>query len=137
MPPLGIFDKTSQLLKKVLDLRQQNQQVIASNIANADTPGYTPARLSFEKELAGAAGRNGSGMVATDPRHLPLRHGGVDQVEGRVLRTPDRSGLGDGNNVNVDQEMIDLAENQLLYEAAVQMLNKKMGLLKYAATDGR
>ncbi len=137
MPSLGIFDQTSHLLKKVLDLRQQKQDVIASNIANAVTPGYTPARMTFEKELAGAAGHNNSGMVATDPRHIPLSQGGVDRVEGRVVRTPDRSGLGDGNNVDLDQEMIDLAENQLLYEAAVQMLNKKMGLIKYAAQDGR
>ena len=137
MPSLGIFDKTSHLLKKVLDLRQQNQQVIASNIANAETPGYAPSQLSSEKELAGAAGHNSSGMVATDPRHIPLSQGGVDRVEGRVTRTPDRSGIGDGNNVSVDQEMLALAENQLLYEAAVQMLNKKMGLIKYAAQDGR
>jgi flagellar basal-body rod protein FlgB len=58
-------------------------------------------------------------------------------VQGKVMRTPDRSGLGDGNNVNLDQEMIGLAENQILFEAAAQMLNKKMGLLKYAAQDGR
>jgi flagellar basal-body rod protein FlgB len=136
MSTLGIFDKTGQLLQKVMDLRQQNQDVIASNIANAQTPGYAPARLQFEDALAGAVGRDGQGMATTHPQHLPVG-GGLNQVQGKVMRTPDRSGLGDGNNVNLDQEMIGLAENQILFEAAAQMLNKKMGLLKYAAQDGR
>ena len=135
MSTLGIFDKTGQLLQKVMDLRQQNQDVIASNIANAQTPGYSAAKLDFEEALAGAAGRDEKGMATTHPRHLPVS--GIGQVQGKVLRTPDRSGLGDGNNVSLDQEMIGLAENQILYEAATQMLNKKLGILKYAAQDGR
>lgn len=137
MSKLGIFDDTSRMLHKVLDLRQQNQQVIAGNIANAHTPGYSAARLEFQKELAGAVGRQDSPMAATHAKHFPLAGGNLDQVSGRVLRTPDRSGIGDANNVSVDQEMLSMAENQLLYEAAVQMLNKKLGLLKYAAQDGR
>jgi flagellar basal-body rod protein FlgB len=137
MSTLKVFDQTSQLLQKVLDLREQNQQVIAGNIANANTPGYTAARLDFEKALAGAVGRRDGGMSATHAQHFPLGQGSLNQVSARVLRTPDGSGVGDGNTVSVDQEMIALAENQLLYEAAVQMLNKKLGLLKYVAQDGR
>ena len=137
MSTLGIFDKTSRVLGKVLDLRLQNQQVVASNIANAETPGYSPGKLEFENELQGAVGRGDSRMISTHQRHFPVSGGNLDQVQGKVIRTPDRSGLGDGNNVSVDQEMIDLAENQIMYEAATQMLNKKMGLLKYVAGDGR
>lgn len=136
MSTLGIFDKTGQVLQKVMDLRQQNQDVIASNIANAQTPGFSPARLEFQEALSSAVGRGKTAMAATHPQHLPVG-GGINQVQGKVLRTPDRSGLGDGNNVNLDQEMINLAENQILYEGATQMLNKKMGILKYVAQDGR
>ncbi len=137
MSSLGIFDKTARVLEKTLDLRLQKQQVIASNIANAETPGYSPAKLEFEKQLQGAVGRGDSKMIATHKSHFPVSGTNLDKVQGQVIRTPDRSGLGDGNNVSVDQEMIDLAENQIMYEAATQMLNKKMGLLKYVAQDGR
>ncbi|KIH77573.1 flagellar basal-body rod protein FlgB [Geoalkalibacter ferrihydriticus] len=137
MSTLGIFDQTSQLLHKVLDLRQQNQQVIASNIANAHTPSYSAARFEFADELGAAVGRRDGRMSATHAQHFPLSGGNLEQVSGRVLRTPDRSGVGDANNVSVDQEMLSMAENQLLYEAAAQMLSKKLGLLKYVAQDGR
>lgn len=137
MSNLGLFDKTVGLLHKVLDLRDRNQKVIASNIANADTPGYSPARLEFEEQLRQAVKHPGVTPAVTHPAHFPIGGGRLEQVQGNLIRTPDRSGIGDGNGVNVDQEMVTLAENQILYEAAVQSLNKKMGLLKYVAGDGR
>lgn len=121
MSGMAIFDRTVGVLKKALDLRVQNQQVIASNIANANTPGYAPARLEFEQDLQRALDDTGA----------------VARVEGRVIRTPETSGIGDGNGVMVDQEMIALAENQIKYEAATQLLSKKLGLLKYVIQDGR
>lgn len=137
MADMGIFDRTIGLLGRTLDLRQQNQQVIASNIANAETPGYTPVRLEFEENLRRALAGQGRGPAATDPAHFPLAgSGGVEKAQAKVLRTPD-GGIGDRNGVRSDQEMIALAENQILYEAAAQMLSKKFGLLKYVANDGR
>jgi flagellar basal-body rod protein FlgB len=137
MTEIAMFGRTVGLLKKVLDLRVQNQQVIAANIANADTPGYAPARLEFEKDLQRALGSQGSSGRTGHPNHLPPSGEGVDKVEGRVIRSPDASGIGDRNGVEVDQEMIALAENQIMYEAATQMLSKKLGLLKYVIQDGR
>ncbi len=134
MSQFGIFDRTIGLLERVLDLRLQNQQVISSNIANVDTPGYAPARLEFETDLRQALEGRTPGPQATHPGHIPLSGG---PGEGRVIRTPDRSGIGDGNGVDLDQEMISLAENQILYETATQMISKKLGLLKYIAQDGR
>ena len=52
MNPLSPFDANMQLLSKVLDLRAENQKVIGSNIANADPPGYSPARFSFARVLS-------------------------------------------------------------------------------------
>lgn len=139
MADLGIFDRTTTLLGKVLDLRQQNQEVIASNIAHADTPGYAPAKMSFEGDLKQALERQGTRISATHGAHFPVAggSGGLEQVQGRVERTPDATGVGDRNGVKPDQELLALAENQLLYEAATQMLSKKLGLLKYVAGDGR
>jgi len=135
MSDMKLFDGTTGLLKTVLDLRFRNQQVIAGNLANADTPGYAPARLDFEQDLEQALS-TGAGPLVTDPRHIGAGND-PQQVHGRVIRTPDRSGIGDHNGVNVDQEMINLSENQILYETATRILNKKLGLLKYVIQDGR
>jgi flagellar basal-body rod protein FlgB len=137
MTEIAMFGRTVGVLKKVLDLRVQNQQVIASNIANADTPGYAPARLEFEKDLQRALGDTGEPLRVGHPNHFPLAGGAVSRVEARVVRTPEASGIGDRNGVEVDQEMIALAENQIMYEAATQMLSKKLSLLKYVIQDGR
>ncbi|BCR06641.1 flagellar basal body rod protein FlgB [Desulfuromonas versatilis] len=133
MPVTGLFDRTFGLLEKVLDLRLQNQKVISSNIANADTPGYAPARLEFEEGLQRYMAQGPQVMARTDAAHLAP--GGA--VEARVVRERGLSAVGDGNGVELEREMLDLAENQILYEATTQMINKKLGLLKYVAQDGR
>lgn len=133
MSKLPIFNQTFGLLKKVMDLRQQNQQLISANIANAETPGYTPARLDFEKGLKQALATQ-SGPPAARDRGVQQA---LDRVEGAVVRLPGNGAIGDNNRVEVDQEMVALAENQILYEAAVSMMNKKLALLKYVAGDGR
>ena len=128
-----LFDRTVGMLGKVLDLRQQKQQVIASNIANAETPGYSPTRMTFEADLKEALSSRGSSITVTHPGHLPIAGlGGMQQVQGRVLRTPDKS-----NGVQTDQELVSLAENELLFEAAAQNLSKKLGMLKYVASGGQ
>ncbi len=127
MPGPLLFDKSFATLQKVIALRQKRQQVIASNIANSETPGYHPRRLEFESELQGALTSRGR-IKRTDPRHFGSG-GDVRRIAGRVRTEKDA--------VNVDQEMVILAENQILYEAAVQALNKKLGLLKYVAQGGR
>ncbi len=137
MDRFGFFDRTLGLLHKVLNLRLRNQQVIASNIANADTPGYAPARLSFEDDLRRALSVRPGEEKGSHPAHFQVGSASLEKVQGRLLRTPEPSGIGDRNGVRLDQEMIALAENQILYEAATQMLNKKLGMLKYTAQDGR
>ncbi len=137
MPEMKLFDNTMSLLKKVLDLRVQNQQVIASNIANANTPGYSPARLEFEGKLQQALSNTQAEITTTHKAHFPIGAATINSVQAKVIRTHSNPKIGDGNGVKVDQEMVALAENQILYEAATQMLNKKLGLLKYVARDGR
>ncbi len=137
MPFIQQFDPTLLMLQKVLDLRAENQQVISSNIANADTPGYAPATLEFEKQLHSAMFGGDLKPVVTQPGHIPVTPGDISQVTGTITRRPDTTGIGDENGVSVDREMVRLSENQILYEAAVTMLNKKLAALKYVAGDGR
>jgi len=127
MPGPLFFDTSLQTLQKVIELRQKSQQVIASNIANADTPGYQPRRLQFEDSLRQVVA-DGIGQKTTRSGHMSTGDS-PSSLQGELI---EEDGV-----VNVDQEMIALSENQILYEAAVQMLNKKLGLLKYVAQDGR
>ena len=136
MPGIQQFDSTMRLLHKVLDLRSKNQEIIGANIANAETPGYAAQTFTFEDQLHGAMANNGLQSVTTQPNHIPLTPGSLEQVSGTVAVNRDKAEIGDTNTVSVDQEMIKLSENEILYEAAVTMLNKKMALLKYAANGG-
>ncbi|MCF6291622.1 MAG: flagellar basal body rod protein FlgB [Desulfobacterales bacterium] len=136
MPRTGLFDRTIGLLQKTLDLRMQNQQVISANIANADTPGYRAVHLRFEDGLKRALANSAAGDVR-DPGPLPAAAGNFEHVRPRVVRTGDPGGIGDRNGVDLEEEMIALAENQMLYEAATQMISKKFGLLRYVIQGGR
>lgn len=136
MPGIQQFDTTMQLLQKTLDLRAKNQEIIGANIANAETPGYTAQSFSFEDELRSALTQSGMRPVATQPNHIPLAPSSLDQVTGTVSVTKDTAGIGDQNTVSADQEMIKLSQNEILYETAVAMLNKKLSQIKYAANGG-
>lgn len=138
MPQLNLFDRTIGLLQKALDLRMQNQQAIAANIANVDTPGYRAVHLEFEDGLKRALANVDAGVnPAQGSGPLPGGGGDFDQVEARVVRVADQSGIGDRNGVSLDEEMIALADNQILYEAATQMISKKIGLLRYVIQEGK
>ena len=136
MDRLSLFDSNIHLLKKTLDLRSANQRVIAANIANADTPGYAPARFEFEQELQQAI--HGKGLsTATHPDHIPIGASDLDSVTGTITKVQDTTGIGDQNGVNVDQEMLNLSKNELIYETAAQLLKKKLSLLSYVVQGGQ
>lgn len=131
----GIFNTTIRLLEKNLDLRARNQNLISANLANAETPGFIPKRLSFEGELKDALkNRGGDTPPLTDPRHIPLngRSAGLDRVQGTMIEAPDGSVGDDGNGVELENEMGRLAENQILYNATIQLAVKKFEGLKTA-----
>lgn len=137
MPIDGMFDRTVGVLGKVLDLRNRSQQIISSNLANIDTPGYTPSRLRFEADLQQALDDKSPAAPPRHAKHFDITSGSLEQVNGRVERLANNNGLGDQNGVDLDQEMVAQAENQIYYEAATQMLNKKLGLLKYVIQSDR
>ena len=117
---IKVFDQTYEALTRALDLRTENQAVIASNIANADTPGYQAQELDFEKAMAKAL------ESGDDPSSVKAEiHNQVNDV----VRE-------DGNTVDRDAEMVTLGQNQILYDAAADLVKKKLALLKYAITDG-
>lgn len=132
------FDSNYHLLNKVLDLRAEKQRVISSNIANAETPGYAKTTYSFEDDLRNAINSNSAlDLKTTNDTHIPLHAKSIDDVEGTVTREQDTTGIGDENSVSVDEEMINLSKNQLMYETAAKLMKKKLTVLKYAISDGK
>lgn len=140
MPIDGIFNTTVAVLGKSIDLRARNQNLISSNVANAETPNYIPKTLAFEDELQGALKGGAKGAPAmTNARHLPLKGAGsrLQSITGRVVETPAKSPGKDGNAVEIENEMSKLAENQIMYNASVQMLSKKFEGLRMAIREGK
>lgn len=130
MPVNSIFDNTIQVLDQVLELRSRKLQVISSNIANAETPGYSRLQMDFEDALRAAGNAKGA-QAATHPAHMQAdSKSGMEETEEGLYRQPNPRVIGDGNNVVLEQEMMELSENQIRYEAAIQMLNKKFNMLK-------
>ena len=135
----GIFNSTVDLLGKSIDLRAKNQNLIASNVANAETPNYVPKTLVFEQELQGALKSPNAGQrssSAPHARHIPIRNTGggssIQAVSGKVVETPAKTPGKDGNAVELENEMGNMAENQIMFNASVQMLTKKFDGLRSA-----
>lgn len=138
MDSTSSFDNKIQLLTKVMDLRAKNAQVISSNIANAETPGFSPAKFEFEKDLASAIERSSTVPLTTShSQHIPLGPNNFHSVSGKVIIEKDEKGIGDENGVSIDQEMLALSENELHYETAAQLLKKKISMLKHVVSGGQ
>ena len=140
----GIFNSTIDLLGKSVDLRAKNQNLIASNIANAETPNFVPKTLAFEQELQGALKSGQSGQRAffvPNARHIPIRGIGagsaLQSVSGQIIETPAKTPGKDGNAVELENEMGNMAENQIMFNASVQMLAKKFEGLRTAIREGK
>jgi len=138
MDILKPFDYHTQLLSKVLDLRAEKAQVISSNIANAETPGFAPSEFAFEQDLANAIhGSKKIDLSVSNAAHFLIGPSNFNSVNGKITTVKDKTGIGDENGVNVDKEMLALSENELLYETAAQLLKKRLGLIKYVISGGQ
>jgi flagellar basal-body rod protein FlgB len=128
---IGKLDETLRFHQTALSLRSQRQQMLASNIANADTPNYKARDVDFNKALqnALAGGTPASALVKTSQSHLaapalPTIGGIQAQYRGTV------QGSVDGNTVDMDVERNQFTENALRYEAGVTFMSHQIkGLL--------
>ena len=137
METLKIFGGSIEMLHHSLDVRSSNHNVIVSNIANADTPNYKAFHVEVKKEMEKFAIDSGRlRMRRTQEAHLPLRSVTGVRVTARGNGNPLFSLRGDGNTVDIDQSMADLAENNLLYNASAQIIQKKFQGLKSAILGG-
>ncbi|MBW1720692.1 MAG: flagellar basal body rod protein FlgB [Deltaproteobacteria bacterium] len=133
----GITGKTVSLLARALDFRSANHNVISSNLANIDTPGFRPKEISFSEALKREVEKTGLPLRKTDPNHFSHFTGSLDPGE-RVytVRTSKKPVTGT-SQINIDREMAKMVENNLLFEASARLLAKKFEALKLAIESGR
>jgi len=125
------MDQTTRLLSKVLDFRTAKQSVISGNLANADTPGYIPKELPFEKVLQRAASKGNVKLDKTNLNHISIDQ----QIFERGFNPRDMIvENGKPNELNIDTVMAKMAQNNLLYEASARLLSKKLAALKMVIT---
>lgn len=134
----GIFTKSDQLQMQALEQRLTRNNVISANIANAETPGYRSLGYDFEAQLQEVAGNEDDiPMRTSSPVHFKGEHTLEDgTILPDVYVRPTESVGQDGNTVDIDDEMARMAQNQILYRANVETINRKTAILKYAITNG-
>ena len=134
---LNRLDDMLSFHTQALRVRDQRQQVLASNIANADTPNYKARDVDFKTALQGAlngAGSSGGAALATTaPGHLP-GNPGLAADAGLLYRTPAQGSV-DGNTVDMDAERAAFADNAIHYEFNLTRISQQIkGLM--AAIQG-
>jgi len=102
------------LLKKSLDAYSARNNAIAENIANVETKGYRPYKVDFEKELQRAMYRSAPVGLKSDSRHMTIG-GDVLDIQPKISTQNDI--------VNMEQEMAELAKNQIRFEFAIRKLS--------------
>jgi flagellar basal-body rod protein FlgB len=120
-----LMDKGFQTLERIIQTATLRHKLLASNIANVDTPGYKAKDLPFNTILKNQV----MGVSRTDANHLsgnPVSAGAGD------IEVEERSPWEDGNNVSLDMELGRMTENALLYEAGTTLLSKKIQMYKNA-----
>ena len=134
-----MLDRLTQTLDfhgQALVLRSQRQQVIASNIANADTPNYQARDMDFAAALRDAtgAGNPAHALSATKAGHLSAGGGeGGTTAIGLKYATPAQTNL-DRNTVDMDRERAAFADNAVQYEATLRFINGNVRTMLSAIT---
>jgi flagellar basal-body rod protein FlgB len=133
---MDLFGESIPIMEKALTIRSEKNRVIASNIANQDTPGYRAKDLNFGEALRMAGDASGSGeLTVTHSAHLGGTANGASLPA--ASEVPDTLGRLDENTVNAEMEMAKLAENQVNYNASIEFISEKFKLLRYSITEGK
>jgi flagellar basal-body rod protein FlgB len=138
---MKVFDTTLARLERALDVRLVRQNVLSTNVANVDTPGFKPKDVDFTASMVAIEGsaRNESGV--SQPTSPTVGGSAVESSslairELPIVDVPAGGASFDGNTVDLDRTMVAMAENALQYSAAARAAGKKLAILRYVASDG-
>ncbi|XOT98169.1 flagellar basal body rod protein FlgB [Alcaligenes pakistanensis] len=129
-----MIDRIGEHLKfyqTALAVRQERQEVLASNIANADTPDYKARDMDFTATLKAALGGQGqmalpnTSLSLTSARHIPAQAARPPSTDELLYRVPVQPSL-DGNTVEMDVERMQFADNTLHYQSTINLASQRL-----------
>ncbi|NOX25834.1 MAG: flagellar basal body rod protein FlgB [Deltaproteobacteria bacterium] len=121
-----LFGQTLNIGAQALNLRMAKQGLIQSNIANIETPGYNQQDFSFSDAMRSAMQDQGQ-LARTNSKHIPLDPMDISE---------NISFSGEKRPVDLDEEMLNLSQNQLMYRVTAKIIAKQFDGLKYAINEG-
>jgi flagellar basal-body rod protein FlgB len=110
--------EVTNLLEKALNIRAQYHKVLTGNIANVETPNFKEKDIDFQAEMQRTIGT---------PNNVEIREGTNGDVIGSI----------DGNTVNMENQIVKMTENHMLFTSLVQVLSKKFSMMRYVINEGR
>lgn len=129
-----IFGHTSNVIAKALDVSSRRHNLISGNIANMDTIGYKPSDLDFKKTLNRLiADKEPDYLDKTHEKHLSSEEDTPFGMNGENSEDVDIYHL---DSVNIDREMMNLAENNIKYRTTVELKLRKSKIRNYAIDEG-
>jgi flagellar basal-body rod protein FlgB len=108
----------TNLLERALNIRAQYHKVLSGNIANVETPNYKEKDIDFQAEIQ---------------RNI----GSSNNIEIRESTDGDVIGSLDGNTVNMENQIVKMTENHMLFTSLVQVISKKFSMMRYVINEGR
>ncbi len=135
-------DRMSEMFSKIdflsslLDVKMKRHELLSNNLANVDTPGYKRYDIAFEELLKSKLNRRTIPLVTTSEKHIDARKQLMD-IKPKVYREEDYRFRNDGNNVDIDKEMVELAKNTLSYNIISEQISKNFKMLQTAISEGR
>lgn len=126
------LEKLAGFHHNVLQVRSDRLEVIAGNLANANTPGYKAKDIDFEMALK-RANTGQKGLAMTHQKHIDVTPAHAPEIKFRV---PDQPDTGDGNTVDVQVERNKFLETSMRFEASLMFLNGRFSGMKKALSGG-
>ena len=131
-----LFDRLHGGLGTVLDLRSAQHSLTASNLANADTPGFKAKYIPFDQVLAEAVDNSEQlNMRRTKAEHVAAPGGNPARADVEEIEAPPWAA--NGNSVIPERETVRMNENAIMYDAIARGLDVRMKMLSFAASNGR
>lgn len=125
------------LYTKALNASWKRNEVLANNIANANTPGYKRSDVKFQEILKNSLQRSTIQGAKTHQGHMDIGGKDVSDINHEVTTTEGYRTRRDGSNVDIDVEMGEVTKNNLYYEAVSRQMSSKFNRLRSSITGGR
>jgi flagellar basal-body rod protein FlgB len=134
---LNKIEGKTAILEKALDASWMKNEVISNNIANVNTPGFKKSSVRFEDQMASATSEFQLGSIQKDSKFLPIGNDSRSISSPEIVQESFTSVRKDGNNVDVDVEMAELAKNTIKFNAIISQISRQFNNIRNAINEGR